>query len=204
MKCVECQEMISSEVDGELEEMQSLPVMRHLVVCNDCRDEYNALSALKALIREDYLGMQVDVPVGFAGRVMDAVAAESETTYAAERDEGRPSLLDLLGSIFPAPKQVLSWSLAASVLIVLTYALYDYGPPAGPVAKSGLTNARAIDAKVLKAEKENARVDGEDEFYYYVKQHARALQHKADRSSIGSRKSNVVYASFNSNTGGMR
>lgn len=53
MSCKKYLEMISEEVDGELGESGSLLLMRHLVACDGCREEYSSGFRLRNMIAEE-------------------------------------------------------------------------------------------------------------------------------------------------------
>lgn len=51
MKCNECYDWLSQHIDGELGQEESKMVAEHLSCCQNCRDEYEALSAAKRAVQ---------------------------------------------------------------------------------------------------------------------------------------------------------
>ena len=73
MSCEKYLEMISDEVDAELQESESLSLMRHLVLCSDCRNEYSDNLKLKVIIKEELIYSPVLVPNGFSAKIVASI-----------------------------------------------------------------------------------------------------------------------------------
>jgi anti-sigma factor RsiW len=80
MDCVRCREVIHGYIDGELDDAQVVEFQRHLSFCEGCAAELEGLAAARGVLgatRE----VTVDVPAGFADRVMAAVEAQPEPNW---------------------------------------------------------------------------------------------------------------------------
>jgi len=83
MDCVSCREVIQRYMDGELDDGQVVEFQRHLSFCSDCAAELQGIAAACNVLHATR-EVTVDVPAGFADRVMAAVDAQPEPT-ALER-----------------------------------------------------------------------------------------------------------------------
>ncbi len=88
MDCVSCREVMQRYIDGELDDGQVVEFQRHLSFCGDCAAELQGISAARGVLQATREVM-VDVPAGFADRVMAALEAQPEPS-AIERRSRRP------------------------------------------------------------------------------------------------------------------
>jgi anti-sigma factor RsiW len=77
MDCVSCREVIQRYIDGELDDRQVVEFQRHLSLCGDCAAELQGIAAARAVLHATR-EVTVDVPAGFADRVMTALEAQPE------------------------------------------------------------------------------------------------------------------------------
>ena len=77
MDCVTCHEVIQRYIDGELDDGQVVEFQRHLSFCGDCAAELQELAGARVMLRATR-EVTVDVPAGFADRVMAALEARPE------------------------------------------------------------------------------------------------------------------------------
>jgi hypothetical protein len=209
MSCEKYLEMISEEVDAELKESDSLFLMRHLVLCRDCRNEYRDSLKLKDLLSEELSFSPVFVPTGFSTKIIDII--EKAPVEAAEApalpEKKRGGLTDLIGNLRPLfPVQVPSFALplAASLLIAVSVAFYYTTSPQDINSGYALTDAKNIDAKIIKTASLPLNGGEEDEFGYYAKKHVSAAHRTSSNISIGSRRSGIIYAGYPASGNGPR
>ena len=77
MDCVTCREVIQRYIDGELDDGRVVEFQRHLSFCGDCAAELQGIAAARAVLHATR-EVTVDVPAGFADRVMTALEAQPE------------------------------------------------------------------------------------------------------------------------------
>jgi anti-sigma factor RsiW len=122
MDCVACREVVQRYIDGELGDEQVVEFQRHLSFCAECAAELRGVSAARAVLQATR-EVTVEVPAGFAERVMAALDEQPE-----------PSSLERLlsaatGGVLPGrlPRRLRHYTyygLAATAVIVgLQYAL---------------------------------------------------------------------------------
>ena len=87
MDCVTCHEVIQRFIDGELDDGQVVEFQRHLSFCGDCAAELRELAGARVVLRATR-EVTVDVPAGFADRVMAALE-RSPSPRARARPLGR-------------------------------------------------------------------------------------------------------------------
>jgi len=210
MSCNEYVQLISEEIDGEIEESKALFLMRHLVICDYCRNEYNSTLGLQCLIKEDIVNSRIDIPADFPEKVMSIIESGAESDIglqgitAGHQSNSRPGIFEKLKDVFTLPAPALSWSLAASFALALSlsFALLYNPSTQNNFPTVQLTNAKVIEAKVLEAANSAGVEEDEDEFNYYVKQHAQAVYSRPSNTPAGFRKANLIHAGYNSRIGG--
>ncbi len=77
MDCVSCREIIQRYIDCELDDGQVVEFQKHLSFCADCAAELQALAAAHGVLQATR-EVTVDVPPGFADRVMAAVESQPQ------------------------------------------------------------------------------------------------------------------------------
>ena len=206
MGCKDYAQMISEEIDSELEESRALFLMRHLVSCNDCLGEYKGVLSLKGLVHEDAAKLQMTVPFDFSAKVMAAIESElaAEAPGVAPVAQVLPNpLAVLIGrlkdfALFPKPS--LSWSMVATALVVFSMTIFYNKSTSDHTSAPQFADAKVIQAKVLKAATADAGNEGDD-LAYYVNRHSNAVYSRSSNVSMGRRSGNLVYASY---AGGIR
>ena len=209
MSCEKYLEMISDEVDAELKEGDSLFLMRHLVLCRDCRNEYNDNLKLKNILKEELIHAPVFVPTGFSAKIVGIIEKTSpaELVQSSLPAKKRPNLTGLIEGIkglFPASAPPFALPLAASLLMVISLSLYYKTTPEGVDSGYVLTDAKNIDAKLIKAEAASLGQVGNDEFAYYADRHSSAVYQASLDSSVVSKRGGVIYAGYASTGLGRR
>ena len=180
MSCEKYLEMISDEVDAELQESESLSLMRHLVLCSDCRNEYSDNLKLKVIIKEELIYSPVLVPNGFSAKIVDSIENSplhhSQPPLPVKIPSSLSGLLAGIKGIFPANVPSFALPLAASLLMVVSLGFYYKSSP--DATKSGyvMTDAKDIDAKLIRASAEPFSGKQGDEFAYYSNRHLNAVQ----------------------------
>lgn len=201
MSCEKYQEMISDEVDAELKEGDSLFLMRHLVLCRDCRNEYRESLKLKDLLKEELSFSPVIVPSDFSSKIIGIIESATAAELAAQglyekRRGGLSSIVEGLRRLIPINVPSFALPLAASLLMIISIGFYyntsseDFGP--GYV----LTDAKNIDAKIITAKAALSSAIESDEFAYYANTHSNAVQRSSLDSSIGSKRGGIIYAGY--------
>jgi hypothetical protein len=199
MSCEKYLEMISDEVDAELKEGDSLFLMRHLVSCRDCRNEYKESLKLKDLLKEELSFSPVIVPSDFSSKVFGIIESTPATELARQvlyekRRESLSAILEGLRRFFPLNAPSFALPLAASLLMVISIGFYYKTSPEDTSPGYVLTDAKKIDAKIIKAKAAPSSVIENDEFAYYANSHSNAVQ----RTSLDSRskRGGVIYAGY--------
>ncbi len=126
MDCVSCREVIQRYIDGELDDGQVVEFQRHLSFCGDCAAELQGIAAARAVLHATR-EVTVDVPAGFADRVMTALEAQPEPSgferalssrdrrrAARSRAPSHPSLRLLRSGRWPPWSSACSASTATS------------------------------------------------------------------------------------------
>lgn len=110
--CKQHQDLIPGYLDGELSEAQAAPLRKHLLACQDCRNQAQSEKSLKAWFQAEG---PVAVPDGFAARI---------ARRAFDGDTGEPAAPVPAREEAPILRFVLAaTSIAAAVLLVLSVAL---------------------------------------------------------------------------------
>ncbi len=200
MACGEYLEMISAGLDSELEETRELFLMRHLVICGDCRGEYEENLRLKEMLSGGHYTLQAEVPAGFSARLTDLIEMHHLPDERLDPLEGEE---ELFFDEPLAPKRsgasgsgaFFKWAIAASlVLTVSAVALYD-GEETAPLQKQALLDAKELKPRVLKSE-HSERPDNRDrELNYYIDRHSETVY--SSPAKTANRGGRIVYATFN-------
>lgn len=202
MGCDNYWEMISEEIDGELEESKSLFLMRHLVICSDCFQQYGDSYQLKELLKEEGRETSSFVPDNFSASVMAMIESKEPTRSPVliqpeiEPSSATPTPFSLL-NIFPfLSKPSMQLSFVLSIVLVVSLTLF-YGRSGTDISPNSLL----LDAKGLKAESMEKQLAGRDEnegdLGYYVTRHAAALSSRATNMTMLGRNSKLSYVAYN-------
>lgn len=201
MSCEKYLEMISDEVDAELKEGDSLFLMRHLVLCQDCRNEYRESLKLKELLKEELSFSPVIVPSGFSSKIVGIIEGAPGAELAAQgfyekRRGGLSVILEGLRRFSPHNAPSFALPLAASLLMIISIGFYYKTAPEKFGQGYILTDAKNIDAKIVKVKAAPSSAIENDEFAYYANSHSNAVQRTSLDSSIGSKRGGVIYAGY--------
>ncbi|MDT8317264.1 MAG: hypothetical protein RQ824_04645 [bacterium] len=201
MSCEKYLEMISDEVDAELKEGDSLFLMRHLVLCRDCRNEYRESLKLKELLKEELSFSPVIVPSDFSSKIVSIIESDTATELTAQGlyEKGRGGLsavLEGLRRFSPLNAPSFSLPLAASLLMIISVGFYYKTTSEDVNAGYVLTDAKDIDAKIIKANLSSSSAVENDEFAYYAKSHSNAVHQSSLDLSIGSKRGGIIYAGY--------
>lgn len=201
MSCDKYLETISDEVDGELKEGDSLFLMRHLVLCRDCRNEYRESLKLKDLLKEELSFSPVIVPSDFSSKIVGIIegapVAEPATQALHEKRVGPLSaIIEVLRHLFPLNAPSFALPLAASLLMIISIGFYYKTSPEDVSSGYVLTDAKNIDAKIIKAKVAPSSAIENDKFDYYANSHSSAVQRTSIDSSIGSKRGGIIYAGY--------
>lgn len=207
MSCNEYIEMISSEIDGELEENRALFLMRHLAVCDGCRGEYRGNLRLRDMILEDRAACQMDVSAGFSGSVINIIEREMASEVAVPAQRVKQAAIPA-GGFFSKlkdfhffPKPALTWSFAVSlVLLVSITAIYDSSTQA-PTSKIRLMDAKMLKPQILKIDH---AVSGEEnemgemgDVGYYITRHTEAVSGMPINRPVANIGAGLVHVAYN-------
>ncbi len=201
MSCEKYLEMIFDEVDAELKEGDSLFLMRHLVSCRDCRNEYKETLKLKDLLKEELSFSPVIVPTDFSSKIVGIIESAPATGLARQvlYEEKRGSLSAILEGLRRfSPLNVPSFAmpLAASLLMIVSLSFYYNTSPEDAGPGYLLTDAKNIDAKIIKAKAAPSSAIENDGFAYYANSHSNAVQRTSLDNSIGGKRGGVIYAGY--------
>ena len=97
MDCQECRAHLFAGFDQELDEQKTQALQNHLAGCADCRQEYVALSGLRARIQAH--APYRNAPAHLAARVLDSLPARKETAQQFSARATRWSVWNM-GSVF--------------------------------------------------------------------------------------------------------
>ena len=131
MDCVSCREVVQRYIDGELDDGQVVEFQQHLSFCADCAAELQGIAAARGVLQATREVM-VDVPAGFADRVMAAIEAQPEPS-SLER-----ALSSATGGVLPGriPRRMRRYAyygLAVAAVIVGLQRKYGRKPHEGEV-----------------------------------------------------------------------
>jgi anti-sigma factor RsiW len=127
MDCVSCREVIQRYIDGELDDGQVVEFQKHLSFCGDCAAELQGLAAARTVLRATR-EITVDVPAGFADRIMAAVESQPEPS-TFER-----TLASATGGVLPGrvPRRIRHYGYYGLALVAVAISLQRrYGHRAG-------------------------------------------------------------------------
>lgn len=201
MSCNNYWEMISEEIDGELEESRSLFLMRHLVICSDCFQQYRDSHKLGALLKEESREASVFMLDGFSAKVMGMIESEEPAVSPVpvppeiESSSSSPPAFSLMNLFSFLSKPSMQLSFALSIILVVSLTLF-YG-------RSGTDSSSKpflLDAKGLKTESMEKQLASRDEdegaLGYYVSRHAAAASSRPANMVMAGRNSNLSYVTY--------
>lgn len=202
MDCSVYEDLLLDEIDGELTEGKALSIMRHLVRCDRCRNEYSEYLALSEICRSSAPQYPGEVPANFTADVMALVKEELNAgrkvlPQVAAQGTVFDALLDKVRTIsVPAPS--LSWSLAASLVLIASVTFFYKGTDMSLSPRQMMTDAKIIKARVLKKASLSASGNAANDFNYYVNRHVKALHGKPVNPSMRYSGAAVSYVSHES------
>jgi anti-sigma factor RsiW len=118
MDCVSCREVIQRYIDCELDDGQVVEFQKHLSFCGNCAAELQGLAAARAVLQATR-EVTVDVPAGFADRIMAAVESQPEPS-ALER-----ALANATGGVLPGrvPRRIRHYGYCGLALVAVVIGL---------------------------------------------------------------------------------
>jgi anti-sigma factor RsiW len=116
MDCSQCREVIHRQIDGELDGAEAVELAQHLESCADCALEEKELTAARLRL-SDLAAIAPAVPVGFADRVLSAIALNPQATLA-ERLAGVAGRARLPRRLSP-PVRTLAYSALALAAVAI-------------------------------------------------------------------------------------
>ena len=131
MDCVSCREVIQRYIDGELDDRQVVEFQRHLSLCGDCAAELQGIAAARAVLHATR-EVTVDVPAGFADRVMTALEAQPEPS-GFERALSNATGGMLPGSVPRRIRHYAYYGLALAAVVIGLQRKYAHKPGEGEV-----------------------------------------------------------------------
>jgi anti-sigma factor RsiW len=131
MDCVSCREVIQRSIDGELNDGQVVEFQQHLSFCGDCAAELQEIAGARAVLRATR-EVTVDVPAGFADRVMATLEAQPEPS-SLER-----ALSAATGGVLPGrvPRRIRHYAyygVAFAAVVIGLQRKYGHKPGTGEV-----------------------------------------------------------------------
>ena len=123
MDCVSCREIIQRHIDCELDDGQVVEFQKHLSFCPDCAAELQGLAAAHGVLQATR-EVTVDVPPGFADRIMAAVESQPEPS-TLER-----ALATATGGVLPGrvPRRIRYYGYYGLALVAVAIGLqHKYG-----------------------------------------------------------------------------
>jgi len=131
MDCVRCREVIQRYIDDDLSDAQVVEFQRHLSFCEGCAAELEGLAGARAVLGATRQ-VTVDVPAGFADRVMAAIDAQPEPTWVERK------LSAATGGVLPGrvPRRIRHYAYYALVIAAVAIGLqrkYGRKEPEGEV-----------------------------------------------------------------------
>jgi hypothetical protein len=127
MDCVSCREISQRHIDCELDDGQVVEFQKHLSFCADCAAELQGLAAAHGVLQATR-EVTVDVPPGFADRIMAAVESQPEPS-TFER-----ALATATGGVLPGrvPRRIRYYGYYGLALVAVAIGLqHKYGHRAG-------------------------------------------------------------------------
>ncbi|MBE9503199.1 MAG: zf-HC2 domain-containing protein [Proteobacteria bacterium] len=201
MSCKDYWEMISEEIDGELEESKSLFLMRHLVICSDCFQQYRDSHQLRGFLIEENREASVFVPDGFSAKVMGIIEsgepARSPVLIQPEIESSNSiSPPFSLWNIFPfLSKPSMQLSFVLSILLIASLTLF-YGRSGTDIpSKPFLLDAKGLKAESMEQQRAG-RDENEEDLGYYVSRHEAAASSRPANMTMVGRNSNLSYVTY--------
>ena len=150
--CNQQRALIPSYLDGELSEAQAAPLRKHLLACQDCRNQAQGEKSLKAWFRTEG---PAEVPEGFAARI---------ARRAFDGDTGEP--------VAPLPAQneapilrfvLAATSVAAAVLLILAITLRSSDLPSSDRLRADSDSPQQLEEVLRELDRVNAKAALESE-----------------------------------------
>lgn len=150
--CKQQRALIPSYLDGELSEAQAAPLRKHLLACQDCRNQAQGEKSLKAWFQAEG---PVTVPEGFAARI---------ARRAFEGDTGEPIAPLPAREEAPILRFVLAaTSIAAAVLLILAITLRGTDLPSGDRLRADSDSPQQLEDVLRELDRVNAKAELEAE-----------------------------------------
>jgi anti-sigma factor RsiW len=148
--CKQQRALIPGYLDGELSEAQAAPLRRHLLACQDCRNQAQGEKSLKAWFKAEG---PVSVPEGFAARI---------ARRAFDGDTGEPALPIAEGDETPILRFVLAaTSVAAAVLLILALTLRGTDLPSSDRLRADSDSPQQLEEVLRELDRVNAQAESE-------------------------------------------
>ncbi|MDH3974252.1 MAG: anti-sigma factor [Deltaproteobacteria bacterium] len=202
MDCSEYVDMISDEIDEELTEARALVLMRHLVRCDGCRSEYSQLLSLSDIVKSSAPAFPHQLPSQFSAHITALI--EEELNPSRKIIPQVPAKGNVFGAFLDKARAVslpvpsLSWSFAASLMLVASLTFYYKGANTNLSHQQMMTDAKVIKASILKKASLSSANNAGSDFSYYVKKHTNALRSKPVNYSNRYGSAVTSYVSFES------
>lgn len=204
MGCNDYWEMISEELDGELEEDKSLFLMRHLVICDGCFQEYQDAYQVRCMLKQSSHEYPGFVPKGFSARVMEMIENEESARVPSQAvsepvyfdPPKKPLSMFSIAYMFRfLSKPAIQLSFALSIVLIISLSIF-YNRSDTDIS----SNPSLLDAKRLKPESMEQQIAGknedEEDLNYYVKRHAAAVGSSPASMTMPRRGGNLSYVTY--------
>lgn len=201
MDCIKYLEMISEEIDGELEEQRSLTLMRHLVSCGDCLQEYKTTFRIGDMLKEESLNVPLLVPEGFSKNIVNLLESEisNQVDEIAMPERKTPPVTEKgfsIFNIFPVmSKPVMQISFAISLIFIVSISMLYNKSTTDVSTGSSLLNAKKLEPTSIE-KRVVSKEEYKGELNYYVKRHTAALNSRRADTSMIHRNNNITYATY--------
>lgn len=208
MDCSKYLDMVSEEIDGELEESKSLFLMRHLVICSSCRNEYEQAFSLQSMFLQDpKFSVSLRIPTEFSKKVIKRIEDESALMKSTVREEAAISL-PVAETLFSRMTKrsfsfgsTVSWAAIASLFLIISLTFTYTDTHLIPPVTSALLDAKKLKSEVVKAENvSGSRFDREDEIDYYLNRHSETVYGRQNEDPVGHLKGRIVSAAYYGST----
>jgi len=148
--CKQQQALIPSYLDGELSEAQAAPLRKHLLACQDCRNQAQGEKSLKVWFQAEG---PVVVPDGFAARI---------ARRAFDGDTGEPAAPMPVREETPILRFVLAaTSVAAAVLLILAVTLRSSDLPSSDRLRADSDSPQQLEEVLRELDRVNAVAESE-------------------------------------------
>ena len=207
MNCSRYGENISEEVDGELIDTDSLTLMRHLVECRNCRDEYQALLRLRDIIKVESPASSMEVSPQFSMKVMAAINESESSTNKAFEPAPVKNIAKIMDIVLPLKRfftlqpAFMPISVALSFILVVSVTLFYRNSHNDEMSNASLADAKVIRASLVKTDMKPTGERDEDGLNYYVKRHEKATSGNKVYSALAQRGTGFSYVSYGSVSG---